>query len=94
MTKFMPGYRLHAAARRASLMIETAPPMAMPLPTLAQAPEVATFYDRTMPRTQREAGIEYLGWEDRLAPPLEPVWKSWLAGLLTLAAIAIAWVVL
>lgn len=58
---------LRQAAARASIQLETLPPLVAPLPTLSTKSEV-TFYDRVLPRNQREAGIDHLGWEERIAP--------------------------
>lgn len=76
---------LAAAARRASINIVTAPPMALPI-TETQPREYkrSEFY---IARDQREAGIEHHEWER--TPPLEPMWHSWLAGALVMLAIGI-----
>jgi len=84
-------YLTHAA-RRASIMIGVAPPLVTPLPTLSSKAD-CTFYDRTLPRTQREAGIEHLAWEDR-APPIETWTRSFIGGLGIVIFMLALWTVL
>ena len=45
--------------------------------------------DYRYPRTQREAGIEFAEWEDRLPPPCRPTIHTWMFWL----AVTACWVV-
>lgn len=59
-------------------------PQAMPVVTpTGREPKVnigaAAFDHHDYHRTQQEAGIDKLPWNDRL-PPLQPAWKDYLAG--------------
>ena len=82
MTNFIPGYRLHHAAKRASIQFQAAPCLVGSLadhnPSHYRFPRVQT--DKTP--------LEKTG------PAIEPMWHSWLAGALTLFAIAVVVVVL
>jgi hypothetical protein len=71
---YIPGYRLHHAARRASIQIGT-----LRAPVYATTAEFPQRYART-----RTDGLPL-----EKTPPIEPMWHSVLAGLLTLFAIAI-----
>lgn len=66
MTNFMPGYKLHAHARRASIQFVTAPSI------------VGVDY-RHQHKFSREISD---GLPLEKTPPLSPAWKDWLAGAL------------
>ena len=71
---YMPGYKLHAAAMRASIQI-----VPLRAPVYATTAEFPSRFSRA-----RSDGLPL-----EKTPPLNPAWKDWLAGALTLFAIAI-----
>lgn len=71
---YMPGYRLHHAARKASIQI---------------GPLRAPVYATTAEFPQRYARARTDGLPLEKTKPIEPMWHSVVAGVLTFLAIAI-----